>query len=84
MHRLLGISRMLSVEYDTNIEKRVKFNRPFESVDVKIDAIGNVIPTLSKDLQHILWLDYDGVLQNGHLQDTRLAAPISPLGRSCS
>ena len=46
MHRLLGISRMLSVEYDRDIEKRVKFNRPFESVDVKIDAIGNVIPTL--------------------------------------
>ncbi len=71
---------MLSVEYDSNIEKRVKFNRPFNSVDIKIDAIGNVIPTLSKDLQHILWLDYDGVLQNAHLQDTRLAATYLPVG----
>jgi hypothetical protein len=80
MHRLLGIHRMLSVEYDPKIRKRVTFNKPFQSVQVKIAPIGDVIPTLSKDLKHILWLDYDGVLQNRHLQDTSLATANLSIG----
>jgi hypothetical protein len=74
MHRLLGINRMLSVEYSTNVQKRVEFNKPFASVETKIAPIGDVIPTLSKDLRHILWLDYDSVIQNSHLEDVSLAA----------
>ena len=80
VHRLLGISRMLSVEYDTTIKKRIEFNRPFGCVKTKIAPIGDVIPTLSKDLKHILWLDYDGVLRNSHLQDVSLAATYLPVG----
>jgi len=48
-HKLLGISKMLSIEHDERIETRVKFNCPFECVDVKIDLATNVIPTLSPD-----------------------------------
>lgn len=80
MHRLLGINRMLSVEYSTNVRKRVAFNRPFAWVDTKIAPIGDVIPTLSKDRQHILWLDYDGIIQNSHLQDVSVAATFLSVG----
>ena len=83
MHRLLGISRMFSIIYNSKIEKRVEFNRPFLAVKTTIDEIGNVIPTLSRDLQisrTYLWLDYDGVLENGHLQDARLAATYLAAG----
>lgn len=80
MHRLLGINRMLSVEYSTNVRKRVEFNKPFGWVNTKIAPIGDVIPTLSKDLQHILWLDYDGLIQNSHLQDVSLAATYLTVG----
>jgi hypothetical protein len=80
MHRLLGIDRLLSVEYSQKVRKRVHFNKPFNSVDIKIAPIGDVIPTLSPDLMHILWLDYDGVLQNGHLQDAMLATTYLSVG----
>ena len=73
MHRLLGISKMLSVEYDSRIKKRVEFNKPFACVATKNAPICDVIPTLSSTRQHILWLDYDGALQNSHLQDVSLA-----------
>jgi Putative O-methyltransferase len=79
-HRLLGIRDMLSVEYDRNIAKRVEFNRPFESVDTEIAPIGQVIPKLSKDLKHLVWLDYDGVLRSSHLQDIATATTYLSVG----
>jgi hypothetical protein len=72
-HKLLGIHRMLSVEYSTSIKKRIHFNRPYKCVDIAIKPIADVIPTLSPDLKHILWLDYDSLLWRGHLEDIRLA-----------
>jgi hypothetical protein len=73
-HKLLGIHRMVSVEYAKQITKRTRFNKPFDCVDVKIEPIGDVIPTLSKDLKHLVWLDYDSVLCRTHLGDISLAA----------
>jgi len=37
-------------------------------------AIGDVIPTLSADQKHLLWLDYDGILTGSQLQDIALAS----------
>jgi hypothetical protein len=68
-HRFLGITDMLSVEFDTQIPKRIEFNKPFDCVKTKICPIGDVIPTLSKDVSHFLWLDYDSVLTKSHLDD---------------
>jgi hypothetical protein len=58
-HRILGIHRMLSAEISTDIPKRIKFNKPYKYIDVFFGGIGDTIPTLDTDLQHILWLDYD-------------------------
>jgi len=79
-HRLLGIKDMLSVEHDHQIARRVEFNRPFELVLTEIAPIGQVIPKLSKDLKHLLWLDYDGVLRNSHLQDISTATTYLSVG----
>lgn len=79
-HRLLGIKRMMSVEYDNSIEKRVSFNRPFEFIEVRISPIGDVIPTLSRDEKHILWLDYDDIISRNQLQDIALAATFLTAG----
>jgi hypothetical protein len=80
IHRLLGIKRMLSVEYSASIRKRVEFNKPFAWVETKIAPIGDVIPTLSKDLRHILWLDYDSIIQRAHLYDISQAATFLTVG----
>jgi hypothetical protein len=61
-HRYLGIQNLISIECSTEIEKRVKFNRPFKQVRVEIGDVIDYIPKLSPDLRHILWLDYDHIL----------------------
>src|SRR5207244_1556417 len=63
VHRLLGINRMLSVEHSQKIQKRVQFNQPFKTVDVVLNSATEVIPALSPEKRHILWLDYDGPLE---------------------
>jgi hypothetical protein len=79
-HRLIGIKKLMSVEYSKSIAKRVDFNRPFKCVDVAIEPIGNVIPRLSKDLRHILWLDYDDTLCGSHLADIATAGTFLSVG----
>src|SRR5580700_2477566 len=59
LHKLLGIRRMCSVEYKGELRERVVFNRPFKCVKVKMAPASSVIPSLNRDLKHLLWLDYD-------------------------
>lgn len=73
-HKLLGIHNLLSVEYSTKIKKRVNYNKPYDCIEVQIKPVSDVIPTLSPDLKHILWLDYDSVIQGSQLQDIYIAA----------
>lgn len=75
-HRFLGIKDLLSVEHDTSIEKRVLFNKPFGLVKVAMEPIGDVIPRLDRDRQHLLWLDYDARLNAEMTADMGLAASI--------
>lgn len=79
-HRYLGITRLLSVEYDLSIEKRVDFNKPFSLVDIEMKSIGEVIPELDRDLPHILWLDYDARLHSEMISDVVLASYRLPPG----
>jgi len=73
-HRYLGIRHMLSVEYSSDIENRVLFNRPFRLVNVEIGDIADYIPSLSSDRRHILWLDYDHVITEDVVNTVILAS----------
>ena len=78
-HKLLGIRRMVSVEHSTKVKKRVDFNKPYAFVDVVMGSAADVIPRLSADVKHLLWLDYDSVLSAGQISDVRLAGTyLSP------
>ncbi|HUF04858.1 MAG TPA: O-methyltransferase [Aridibacter sp.] len=78
-HRYLGIQEMLSVEISADVEKRVRFNRPYESIRVEIGDISDQIPLLSAETQHILWLDYDFVISEDVLDAIVLASSqLSP------
>jgi hypothetical protein len=79
-HKLLGICKMWSVEYDDKIRKRVKFNQPFRCVDVKLGPIADFIPLLPRRAKHLLWLDYDSSVTDEHLQDLWMAAASLPCG----
>lgn len=79
-HKLLGVQKLTSVEYDDRIEKRINFNKPYSCVDVMIKPIGDVIPTLSRDEKHVLWLDYDDIVNEGQLEDVWQAAGTLSVG----
>lgn len=72
-HKMLGINDMLSIEHDPTLELRVKYNSPFRFIEVKIAEATDVIPTLSPDKLHILWLDYDWPVTGAILNDIYLA-----------
>ena len=72
-HKYLGIDNLLSVEHDHTIEKRVEFNRPYKNVEIRMGSIGDVIPNLNRDYKHLLWLDYDFILNENILNDIILA-----------
>jgi hypothetical protein len=79
-HKLLGIDKLLSVEISSKITKRLRFNKPFQRVDIQICPIGDVIPQLSRDRRHILWLDYDGLICSEFLRDLVLAGTYLSAG----
>ena len=68
-HRYLGLSKLLNVEHDAAIERRVRFNKPYDLIEVEINSAAQVIPSLSPDRKHILWLDYDDHLKAWMLSD---------------
>lgn len=72
-HKFLGIEKMLSVEYLPSIENRVKFNKPYDFIDIEMKPISEVIPTFSADIKYLLWLDYDRILDRELLEDVKLA-----------
>lgn len=80
LHKYLGVSSFLSVEIDDKIEKRIKFNKPFSLVDTHIGPIGDKIGELSPDRQHILWLDYDCVVNEEIIQDVVAATAQLSVG----
>src|SRR2546429_3020654 len=78
-HRYLGIKKMVSVECVQAIEKRVHFNRPYGSIDIVMGDIADVIPSLSPDRKHILWLDFNFVITKEAIDAIVLAtAKLSP------
>ena len=74
LHKLLGLQRFICAEYDTDITERMKFNRPFGQVDIRMEPIGDVLLELDVDDKHLVWLDYDYRLNGSVLEDATLAA----------
>lgn len=59
MHRFLGLRDMVSLERDTNIHPRSKFNCPFEFITVLNKTVADFLATDTDDTKTIYWLDYD-------------------------
>jgi hypothetical protein len=79
-HKLLGMSKLLSLERMTGLTTRIEFNKPFKCVDVNMVSASAAIPNLSRDTRHILWLDYDGVIHKDFLSDIQSAVTLLPAG----
>jgi hypothetical protein len=72
--RYLGIRNMVSIEGSPEIEKRVKFNKPYGNIEIFMGDVADYIPSLSLDRKHILWLDFDYVIRKDALDAIVLGA----------
>lgn len=82
-HNVLNINHMISIEEDEIIFRRAQFNAPYASVRVRRGSSSEVLPTLYDDgsvnsLPWIMWLDYDGALDERSIDDTRDAIERAP------
>lgn len=68
-HKTLGFSNMLSIERDLVNEARFAFNRPFKCIKLEFGESNEILPKLPWDVRTILWLDYDGQLNDSVLTD---------------
>ena len=68
-HRSLGINDMVSIERDGRKLKRVRFNRPFDCIEIEIGNAGDVVQRLDWQGRNIVWLDYTDSLSPSILDD---------------
>lgn len=65
LHRSIGVTDMHSIESEMHIERRVRFNKPLGCINVHMGTSQDILPGLINDqTRSILWLDYDGILEN--------------------
>ncbi len=72
-HRSLGITQMISIEGNSEFERRCRFNCPYGCIRVVIGKAASVLPRLPWNKKTILWLDYDNRLDQEVLSDIKFA-----------
>ena len=60
---------MFSIEGDVQNSDKYEFNRPLSCIDVKFGMANEILPTIEYDGPTIIWLDYDGMLEDSCLED---------------
>ncbi|NVM20275.1 MAG: hypothetical protein HWN68_00660 [Desulfobacterales bacterium] len=68
-HKSLDIRNMISIEKDENNKDRFEFNRPFRCIKMEYGSSNEILQKLNWDARTILWLDYDGRLNQEVLLD---------------
>lgn len=65
IHRLLGITNLVSIEHEHDPEKqrRFSFNAPFRSVRMMFEESSSALEKLDWKMPSIAWLDYDGKIE---------------------
>ena len=82
-HKLLGIRHMVSIEADDIGYCRARFNKPYATVRVRRGHSSRVLAKLQnddryKDRPWVVWLDYDGGLEESVAGDIRSIIEKSP------
>jgi hypothetical protein len=77
-HKYLYIDDMLCIEHGP-IRRRMRFNKPFPKVRLRMGEVAEIIPKLDRNRHHIVWLDYDYSLNREMLGDlTGFATTLRP------
>lgn len=67
-HKYLFIENMVCVEWG-EVPKRMKFNKPFKFIKLRMGAISKYIPNIRHTKKYLVWLDYDRSLDLEMLRD---------------
>ncbi len=63
-HKQLGIQKLISIEGESEMETRVRFNKPYSCINVLTGESNEKLPEVDwKNNKSILWLDYTHTLQ---------------------
>lgn len=79
-HRALGISDMLSIEKDQHAKECFEFNQPYKCVRMDFRPSSEVLPELEWTGPTIVWLDYDGKLNETVISDVMTVCHRAPFG----
>jgi hypothetical protein len=67
-HKYLFMDDMVCVEWG-DIPSRMKFNKPYHFIRLRLGAFLKHIPTIKSGQRHLVWLDYDRSLDEEMLRD---------------
>lgn len=73
-HKRLGIRDMISMEHRPKLADRIKFNKPLDCIAIEMEKSTTTLAKIPWTNKTILWLDYEGVLEQVALADTNLFA----------
>lgn len=73
MHKVIGISDMVTIESQVSRAKRVEFNKPFGCIKVRMEKAATALGDVLDEGKSIVWLDYDGPLKNATTGDLETA-----------
>jgi len=80
-HKELHIDEMHSIEGGDLLSKeRIEFNRPYSFIKIYKDLSTNILARINLTKRSIVWLDYDGVLDNYMFEDLSLLMRQLPIG----
>lgn len=79
-HKELHIEKMCSIEGGDLSKERLEFNCPYSFIQIHKDLSTNVLSRIELNNKSIVWLDYDGVLDNYMFEDLSLLMRQLPIG----
>jgi hypothetical protein len=71
-HKELHLEKMCSIEGGELSKERLEFNCPYSFIQIHKDLSTNVLSKIELNKQSLVWLDYDGVLDNYMFEDLSL------------
>lgn len=82
-HRILGVDDMISIENHPIGYQRALYNSPFATVRVEEGLSTDILPKLRAEARlaarpWMIWLDYDGYLDEGAIDDLRWSIENAP------
>ncbi len=75
-HRTFGMDAMVSLEGRPELLDRCSYNRPYDCIEVRGTDVAAALPELRGTQETILWLDYDGKLDQDRLEEVSVACDV--------